>query len=181
MHLEEIFKEIIDKKHNELNLGRDNKQIFAKIIDFEANAIGQIGETFIKQITATLTNIKEEGTIHNEYDIITEKGVKIEIKTARKGSKNNSFQFNGINPKYNYNFIICLGICPDKLMYRIFLKKDIIYQHKERKNYIIQGDFKRQLVAMNPGNQVNYKLAVQLKDLLDVSNIVDEMKILIEQ
>ena len=40
MNLEKIFKDIIEKKHNELNLGRNYNQVFSKVKDFEGNAIG---------------------------------------------------------------------------------------------------------------------------------------------
>ena len=179
MNLEKIFKDIIEKKHNELNLGRNYNQVFSKVKDFEGNAIGQIGETFLKLIISGITKIKIEGTIHNEYDIITESGKKIEVKTARKGSKNNTFQFNGINPKYNYDFIICLGICEDKLLYRIFSKTESKYIHNDRKEYIVQGDFKRQLVQMNPDNHVNFKLTISLSDLHTIDTLIAELTTLL--
>ncbi|GAA7357320.1 hypothetical protein MLS218_09440 [Helicobacter pylori] len=46
MDLEQTFLKIIEKKHEELNLRQDYNAIFSKIRDFEANAIGQIGEGF---------------------------------------------------------------------------------------------------------------------------------------
>ncbi|GAA7748556.1 hypothetical protein HpBT0154_07160 [Helicobacter pylori] len=49
MDLEQTFLKIIEKKHKELNLGQDYNAIFSKIRDFEANAIGQIGEEFLKK------------------------------------------------------------------------------------------------------------------------------------
>ncbi|GAA8733692.1 hypothetical protein HpBT353_14120 [Helicobacter pylori] len=50
MDLEQTFLKIIEKKHEELNLGQDYNAIFSKIRDFEANAIGQIGEEFLKSV-----------------------------------------------------------------------------------------------------------------------------------
>lgn len=40
MNLEQKFIEIIERKHRELNLGKDYSQKFSKIRDFEGNAIG---------------------------------------------------------------------------------------------------------------------------------------------
>ncbi len=68
MDLEQTFLKIIEKKHEELNLGQDYNAIFSKIRDFEANAIGQIGEEFLKSVL-------------NSF----------EVKTARKGRTNNTF------------------------------------------------------------------------------------------
>ncbi len=176
MNLEEKFAEIIERKHNELNLGRDYSEIFSKIRDFEGNAVGQIGEEYMKLIVAEITEIVEDGIIHNEYDILTQSEKYIEIKTARKGRTGNTFQFNGINPRYNYDYLICLGICEDKLLYRLFLKSETKYIHKERNHFIIQGDYKRQLVEMNPGNSVNFKLTIKMSDLFDISGLLDELK-----
>ncbi len=164
MNLEQKFIEIIERKHNELNLGKDYSQKFSKIRDFEGNAIGQIGEEYIKLIVAEITEIEDDGVIHNEYDVLTKSGKYIEVKTARKGRTNNTFQFNGINPRYNYDYMICIGVCEDKLLYRIFLKSEIQYIHKERNHFIIQGEYRRQLVQMNPDNHVNLKLTINLND-----------------
>lgn len=176
MDLDQKFLEIIEKKHEELNLGKDYSQIFSKVRDFEANAIGQIGEEYIKLITSQITEIEDDGVIHNEYDVLTKSGIYFEVKTARKGRTNNTFQFNGINPRYNYDYLICLGICEDKLLYRIFLKSEIQYIHKERNHYIIQGDYKRQLVQMNPDNLVNLKLTINITDLYDIASLIDRLK-----
>lgn len=176
MNLEQKFIEIIERKHFELNLGKDYNQKFSKIRDFEGNAIGQIGEEYIKTIIADITEILDDGVIHNEYDVLTKKGIYFEVKTARKGRTNNTFQFNGINPRYNYNYLICLGICEDKLVYRIFEKSDIQYIHKDRNHYIIQGNYKRQLVQMNPDNLVNLKLTISLSDMREITTLVAELE-----
>ncbi|GAA9838635.1 hypothetical protein VN0558_12690 [Helicobacter pylori] len=106
MDLEQTFLKIIEKKHEELNLGQGYNAIFSKIRDFEANAIGQIGEEFLKSVLNAIDGVINDGIIHDEYDIMTKSGVFFEVKTARKGRTNNTFQFNGINPRYNYDFLI---------------------------------------------------------------------------
>ena len=176
MNLEEKFLEIIERKHKELNLGKNYNEKFSKVRDFEANAIGQIGEEYIKIIISSLTDITDQGVIHDQFDVMTKSGLYFEVKTARKGRTNNTFQFNGLNPNYNYDFLICLGVCENELFYRIFKKSEIIYLHKERNHFVIQGNYKRQLVKMNPDNQVNYKLTISLKDLHKISNLVKELK-----
>ncbi len=176
MNIEDTFLQIIEKKHRELNLGKDYSQKFSKIRDFEGNAIGQIGEEYLKLIISSITQIVEHEVIHNEYDIVTASGKYCEVKTARKGRSNNTFQFNGINPKYNYDYLICLGICEDKLLYRIFKKTEIKYEHKERNHFMIQGDYRRQLVQMNPDNLVNLKLTISIADLFDISTFIGELK-----
>jgi hypothetical protein len=172
MNLEDKFLEIIERKHKELNLGKDYNQKFSKIKDFEANAIGQIGEEYIKFIISSITRIIDDGVIHNEYDVLTESGLYFEAKTARKGRTN--------NPRYNYDYLICLGVCENELLYRIFKKSEIVYIHQDRNHFVIQGDYKRQLVQMNPDNQVNFKLTINLKDLINVSNLIKELNYVIK-
>lgn len=55
------------KKHKELNLGQDYNAIFSKIRDFEANAIGQIGEEFLKSVLNAIDEVINDGIIHDEY------------------------------------------------------------------------------------------------------------------
>jgi len=179
--LEGKLQNIIEKKYKELNLGRDYNAKFSKIRDFEANAVGQIGEEFAKIIIKEFTEIIDDGIIHNEYDIKTGNDILFEIKTARKGRDNNTFQFNGINPNYNYDYLLCLGICENSIHFRFFSKKDIHYVHKERKHYIEEKGFKKQLVQMNPQNQVNYKLTLNLKDLYDISQISEQLNSIFTQ
>lgn len=176
--LKELLLNIIEEKHKELQQYEQNG-IFSKIKDFEANAIGQIGEKFIKELFRecgiSLDSIDKE-TIHDEFDILSN-GKKIEIKTARKGLKNNTFQFNGINPKYNYDYIILLGLTYDDVYYYIIDKKqDYNYDHKRRKEFIKINDKPKQLVQMNPGNAVNLKLTLNLKELKNSTTLIDELK-----
>ena len=131
-----LMQEIIDKKYKELNLDRKNQNnVFWKITEFEANAIGQIGEEFVKEVFKKF-NLKfdeNKKNFHDEYDIKLEDGTKIEIKTARKGKKIDTSQFNGINPRYTPDFIVFIGILENDLLYRILSKRKISYVHKGRK------------------------------------------------
>ncbi|GAA8094542.1 hypothetical protein HpNP4_22110 [Helicobacter pylori] len=145
MDLEQTFLKIIEKKHKELNLGQDYNAIFSKIRDFEANAIGQIGEEFLKSVLNAIDEVINDGIIHDEYDIMIKSGVS-------------------------------LGVREDKLLYRIFKKDEIHYIHKERKYFMKQNEFKKQLVPMNPDNQVNYKLTLNIKELEEITNLIKELE-----
>ncbi|GAA7683047.1 hypothetical protein BON254_04860 [Helicobacter pylori] len=76
--------------------------------------------------------------------------------------------------------MICLGVCEDQLLYRIFKKDKIHYIHKERKYFMKQSEFKKQLVPMNPDNQVNYKLTLNLKELEEITNLIKELERILE-
>ena len=180
--LDKILINTIDNKYIELGLDKvDENCKFWKIRNFEGNAIGQIGEEFVKKIfeVYNLPNENKKAIIHDEYDILSN-GKKIEIKTARKGIKNHTFQFNGINPIYNYDMVILIGITYSGVFYTIISDR-IIYEHNKRKYYINFGGRKKQLVSMNPGNTVNYKLTLSLKDLKPIDTFVEEISELLQK
>lgn len=179
MEINELMQRIINDKFEELKIFDGLDDIFGKIKLFEGNAIGQIGETFVKSVFANnnipMDDIGKE-IIHDEYDIITN-NQKIEIKTARKGLKNDTFQFNGINPVYNHAYIILVGITTKNIYYKIIEGKST-YNHQTRKYYLTVDGKLKQLVAMNPGNSVNFKLTLPLKNLKPIDTFVEELKTL---
>ncbi|MDL0114875.1 restriction endonuclease [Campylobacter felis] len=178
MNLEKILLELIEQKYKEVQK-KQKSGIFEKILHFEGNAIGQIGEKFVKEVFRALNLPLDElpqEIIHDEFDLLSN-GKKVEIKTARKGLNNNTFQFNGINPKYNYDYIILLGISTNGVYYCIADKRqDYYYNHTLRKEFIRINDKDKQLVMMNPGNQVNLKLTLNLKDLKPIANFANELQ-----
>lgn len=178
MNINEILRKIIDDKYNELGKQKNDKNnIFWQIQEFEGNAVGQIGEKFVKNIFLSLgipvDNVEE--TIHNEYDILSDSR-KIEIKTARKGKNNDTFQFNGINPIYNYDYLIFIGILSNEVVHKILSKDSIQYVHNEKKHVVNLGNNNKKLVAMNPGSTENYKLTLNLKDMQNSEFLIEEFK-----
>lgn len=176
MNIDELLSEIIEDKYQELGLDQQQKGQFYKIKYFEGNAIGQIGEKFIKKLflANSLPLDEDRETVHDEYDCLSG-GKKIEIKTVRKGSKNDTFQFNGINPSYNHDYIILLGLTSERAYYRV-LEGRASYNHHKRKYYLNVDGVLRQLVSMNPGNTVNYKLTLTLRQLKPIADLVPELK-----
>lgn len=86
---------------------------------------------------------------------------------------------NIINQKYNCDYIILLGITFESVLYCIVdKKKDYEYNHKERKEYIKIHTKNKQLVQMNPGNAVNLKLTLNLKDLKNINGFSSELQAL---
>lgn len=75
--------------------------------------------------------------------------------------------------------IILLGLTYDDIYYYIIDKRqDYIYDHKLRKEFIKINNKPKQLVAMNPGNSVNLKLTLNLKELKNGETLIDELKCL---
>lgn len=175
MSLNELLAGIIENKYEDLGLREANEGIFHKIRFFEGNAIGQVGESFVKQVFIeegiALDDTRE--VVHDEYDILSN-GRKIEIKTARKGAKNNTFQFNGINPNYNYDYIVLLGITTDSVHYNI-ISEPVFYNHRARGHFLRVNGKDKHLTKMNPDNSVNYKLTLQLSQLKPITSFVQEL------
>lgn len=179
--LNRALSKIIDSKYRELELDKINDGLFEKVKFFEANAIGQIGEQFVKEIFKQVKvpiKTRVDETVHDEYDILLKNGKKVEIKTARLG-KNNSYQFNGLNPLYNYDYIILLGISTKCVKYLIIAGK-VLYKHQIKKHYLIIADNEKKLVNMNPGDDKNLKLTLTDKDLKDIDSFEKEIKELIK-
>lgn len=176
MNIDDIMYNIIENKYNEIESLQNEKGKFFKIKYFEGNAIGQIGEEFVKEIfRKNKISFEDNGKIiHDEYDILSG-NKKIEIKTARKGKNNNSFQFNGLNPSYNVDTLILIGLTV-KQIYYLIINDNIIYNHKNRKYYMKVNNKEKQIVAMNPNNQVNYKLTLNLSDLKPIDTLEKELK-----
>ncbi|WP_051676020.1 hypothetical protein [Ureaplasma canigenitalium] len=102
-----------------------------------------------------------------------------EIKTARLGKKHNNFQFNGINPNYNYDYLICVGITKTDVYYRIVSKKiDFQYIHEKKKRgyWVNIMNSLKKIVEMNPDNKVNHKLTLPLKLMNNFVDFETEIK-----
>ena len=170
-----LLLEIIENKYRELQLEKSTQDRFYKIKFFEGNAIGQIGEKFVKEFFDELQIPldEERETIHDEYDILSQ-GRKIEIKTARQGLRSKTFQFNGINPSYNHDFIIFIGLTSVNAFYQV-VDEAAHYVHQKRKYYLRVDGQNRQLVSMNPGNSVNYKLTLPLSKMKPISSFAETL------
>lgn len=51
-----------------------------------------------------------------------------------------------------------------------------IYNHKTRRFYLNVDDKQKQIVAMNPHNQANFKLTLNLKDLEPIEDFAHKLK-----
>lgn len=73
MNINEILSQIIEEKYRQLQQVQTKEGIFAKINSFEGNAVGQIGEAFVKTIFEKLQIPIDDKrqTIHDEFDILS--------------------------------------------------------------------------------------------------------------
>ncbi len=85
--MHEILLTLIERKYEEIK-EKQQSGMFEKIFAFEGNAIGQIGEAFVKEVFKALglpLDCNKE-VIHDECDLHCA-GKKIEVKTARNSQR----------------------------------------------------------------------------------------------
>lgn len=118
---------------------------------------GEIGEEFIRQYLR-INNIKVENGSRASPTDMKIAGKWFEIKTASLGA-NGTFQFNHIRLDRDYDYLLCLGICPDGIVFMIWRKGDVAENKAGR------------LVRMAEGQAVTSKLTKKPSDLVDISQL----------
>ena len=112
---------------------------------------GEIGEEFIRRyLRAAKIDVGNGGrTSQIDLRIYNQR---VEVKTASLGA-NGTFQFNHVRLDRDYQWLLCLGICPQSIVFNMWRKGDVA----EKK----AGT----LVRMAEGQAVTYKLTKKLLDL----------------
>ena len=115
---------------------------------------GEIGEEFIRQYL--LQNGIETGngdrTSETDMRIGT---LQFEVKTASQGA-NGTFQFNHVRLDREYDYLLCLGICPNNIVFNAW-RKGMVAEHKADR-----------LVRMAEGQGVTFKLTKRLDEIISV-------------
>lgn len=123
---------------------------------------GEIGEQFVERYL-------------NYFDIPVRNGNRtdatdrrigtmlLEIKTAGLGA-NGSFQFNHVRLDRNYHYLICLGVCPNQLVFNMWPKA------------VVRAGNAGRLVTMAQNQQVTYKLTKQLDDMRSIADLVAHVR-----
>ena len=119
---------------------------------------GQIGEDFIRRYLSTADIPVSNGSRTAPTDLIIA-GQRFEVKTASLGV-NGTFQFNHVRLDRSYNYLLCLGICPDKIVFNAW-----------RKGIISEGGAGT-LVRMAEGQSTTHKLTKRLADMRPIEELV---------
>jgi hypothetical protein len=119
---------------------------------------GAIGEEFVRRYLQS-AGVKV-GAIGKRTDITDMQigGHRFEIKTASLGA-NGTFQFNHVRLDRNYDYLLCLGICPEKIVFNMW-----------RKGVVAEG-LAGHLVRMAEGQAVTYKLTKQLAAMTAIEKL----------
>lgn len=124
---------------------------------------GEIGEEFIRRyVTAASIAIAAKGNRAAITDTQIA-GHHFEIKTASLGA-NGTFQFNHVRLDRRYEYLLCLGICPQAIVFNMWRKGDVA-----------EGNAGT-LVRMAEGQTVTWKLTKKLSDMLPIENLPEMIR-----
>ena len=118
---------------------------------------GEIGEEFVRRYLTAAGMKVSNGNRTSKTDLTIE-GRQFEIKTASLGA-NGTFQFNHVRMDRQYEFLLCLGICPQRVVFDLWRKGEVAENRAGT------------LVRMAEGQAVTYKLTKRLDDMLNVSKM----------
>ncbi len=118
---------------------------------------GQIGEEFIRKYLAGAGILVGNGSRVTPTDMLVA-GKQLEIKTASLGT-NGTFQFNHIRLDRTYDYLLCLGICPDRITFVAW-----------RKGVIAEGGA-GSLVRMAEGQSTTHKITKKLTDMEPIEEL----------
>jgi len=119
---------------------------------------GQIGEEFVRRYLRDCGFKVEEGTSRTAETDVQIGKLSFEVKTASLGA-NGTFQFNHVRLDRHYAYLLCLGICPDRIVYGMW-----------RKGEVAEGGAGT-LVRMAEGQAVTYKLTKQLASMAPIDDL----------
>ena len=123
---------------------------------------GEIGEEFIRRYLAAHSIETGNGGRTSETDIRVG-DLRFEVKTASLG-KNGTFQFNHVRLDKRWNYLLCLGICPDQVVFNMW-----------RKGAVAEGRA-GSLVRMAEGQAVTYKLTKRLDAMHEIEILPDQVR-----
>ena len=119
---------------------------------------GEIGEQFVRRYLEAAEIQVGNGDRTSKTDMSIQ-GYRVEVKTASLGATG-TFQFNHVRYDRNYRYLICLGICPNAVVFGVW-----------RKGNLAEGRAGN-LVPMAQGQHTTYKLTKNLDDLRPIEELI---------
>ena len=126
---------------------------------------GEIGEEFVRRYLEG-SKIKATRGIRTA---LTDMGIlknHLEIKTASLGA-NGTFQFNHVRLDRKYHYLLCLGICPNDIVFGIWRKGDVAEGRAGT------------LVRMAEGQSITFKITKKLSEMRPIQEMPREVKRLV--
>ena len=118
---------------------------------------GEIGEEFTRRFLRSADIEVTSGGRTSATDLtIAQRS--FEVKTASLGS-NGTFQFNHVRLDRRYDYLLCLGICPQEIVFNMWRKGEVAEERAGR------------LVRMAEGQAVTYKITKKLTDMRNIERL----------
>jgi hypothetical protein len=122
---------------------------------------GAIGEEFVRRYLTKAGIDIDLPVNHRGRTSLTDMqvaGHSFEIKTASLGA-NGTFQFNHVRLDRSYHYLLCLGICPNEIVFTMWRKGEVA------------EDNAGHLVRMAEGQSVTWKLTKKLSDMRPIADL----------
>ena len=121
---------------------------------------GDIGEEFVlRYLSHSGITVGKGASRIEEWDLEID-SLKFEVKTASEDSSG-SFQFNHIRLDRNYDYLLCLGIRPEEILFNGW-----------RKGEVSEGAAGN-LLRMAEGQSVTHKLTKRPRDMREIEELPD--------
>jgi len=123
---------------------------------------GEIGEEFVLRFVKGVGIEATRAGRTARTDMLIA-GRRFEVKTASLGA-NSTFQFNHVRLDRTFEFLLCLGICPDRLVFNLW-----------RKGEVAEGQAGA-MVRMAEGQAVTFKITKKLADMRPIDDLPDVLR-----
>lgn len=118
---------------------------------------GEIGEEFVRRYLKKAGITVGNGGRTSLTDMKIS-GHRFEVKTASLGATG-TFQFNHVRLDRKYEYLLCLGICPEEIVFNMWRKGEVA---EEKAGH---------LVRMAEGQSVTYKITKKLSDMRPIRDL----------
>lgn len=125
---------------------------------------GEIGEAFVRRYLEACGIETSNGDRTSETDVRIA-GHRFEIKTASLGA-NGTFQFNHVRLDRRYDYLLCLGICPNAVVFNMWRKGEVAEEKAGR------------LVRMAEGQAVTSKVTKKLEEMRAINQLPEMIRAL---
>lgn len=157
----ELFLEVIGGKLIHAKQGGQPHEAFKNLPN---SSKGDAGEEFLRRYITGLgfTVVKDKRL--GDFDLLIE-NAKFEVKLASEDISG-SLQFNHIRYDSKYDYLLCLGVTPDNLVFDIWDKGSVTTGKAGN------------LVSMGKNQNSSFKLTKKVSHLKDISELLGVLKIL---
>ena len=123
---------------------------------------GAIGEEFVKRYLSAFGIIVTTGRRTDLTDMVIS-GAQFEVKTVSLGA-NQTFQFNHVRIDRSYAYLLCIGICPNSIVFEMWTKAEV------------RNGEAGSLVMMAQDQDVTYKITKRLDDMRPISELLGSIQ-----